>query len=59
MRLLPRRLLQGLVQIGNDTGLSAQRGARERFELAGRLVGTGVALGNASIPVAVLLRLVR
>ena len=59
MLALAAHTSQGLVQIGNDTGLSAQRGARERFELAGRLVGTGVALGNASIPVAVLLRLVR
>ena len=45
--------------VGDQEGRRAQRGARERFELAGRLVGTGVALGNASIPVAVLLRLVR
>ncbi len=59
MLALAAHTSQGLVQIGNDTGLSAERSTRERFELAGRVLGTGVALGNASIPVAVTLRLVR
>lgn len=59
MLALAAHTSQGLVQIGNDTGLSAQRSTRERFERAGRIIGTGVALGNASIPVAVVLRLVR
>ncbi|MDO5619234.1 succinate dehydrogenase cytochrome b subunit [Kocuria sp.] len=59
MVALAAHTAQGITQVGNDTGLSADRRTRQVLELAGRLVGTGVALGNASIPVAIQLRLVR
>lgn len=59
MVALAAHTAQGLIQVGNDTGLSADRRARRALTLTGRVIGTGVALGNASIPVAVQLRLVR
>ncbi|NKE08463.1 MULTISPECIES: succinate dehydrogenase cytochrome b subunit [Kocuria] len=59
MVALAAHTAQGITQVGNDTGLAADRRTRQRLALAGRVIGTGVALGNASIPVAVQLRLVR
>ncbi|KAA9394407.1 succinate dehydrogenase cytochrome b subunit [Kocuria coralli] len=59
MTALAAHTAQGLTQVGNDTGLSTDRAVREKLELAGRLAGTGVALANASIPLAVQLRIVR
>lgn len=59
MLALAAHTAHGLTQVGNDTGLSADRKNREKLALAGRMIGTGVALGNASIPVAVQLRIVR
>lgn len=59
MVALAAHTAQGITQVGNDTGLSADRRTRETLADIGRVVGTGVALGNASIPLAVQLRLVR
>lgn len=59
MLALAAHISQGARQVGNDTGLSADRARRERLERAGRRLGTGVALGNATIPVAVILRIIR
>lgn len=59
MLALAAHTSQGITQVGNDTGLSAERRRRELFKLAGQVVGTGVALGNATIPLAIQLRIVR
>lgn len=59
MVALAAHTAQGITQVGNDTGLAADRRTRQMVALAGQVIGTGVALGNASIPVAVQLRLVR
>lgn len=59
MLALAAHTSQGIVQVGNDTGLSGDRRVREALSIAGRVIGTGVALGNASIPLAVQTRLVR
>lgn len=59
MLALAAHITQGARQVGNDTGLSADRLRRGRLERAGRLLGAGVALGNATIPVAVTLRIIR
>ncbi|MDO4253723.1 MAG: succinate dehydrogenase cytochrome b subunit [Kocuria sp.] len=59
MLALAAHTAQGLTQVGNDTGLSADRRTRDILAWAGKVVGTGVALGNASIPVAIQLRIVR
>lgn len=59
MLALAAHISQGARQVGNDTGLSSEPTRRERLERAGRWLGTGVALGNATIPVAVILRIIR
>lgn len=59
MVALAAHTTQGIIQVGNDTGASADPRTRQWLEISGRAIGAGVALGNAGIPVAIQLRAVR